>query len=254
MSDLIPCPFCGGEAMRAINADKAKCSTAKCLLAKKWVPIAAWNTRHEEAARATPPYGWLPIESAPKDGTPVMLAIGSYPADVVIGWWNENICADNKPGAWMYRGWKLATPTHWMPTAPPPGDPAWRSEQNMVEFTDEVYREEIGDLKVERDALSDRVKALEAVIAAQKAEWGDGGNDRPLSIQDKIDAASPIINRKGDGCWKTYETALKMVGAKHSKYGLVDLVNYLLVTIKKWEAENKQLRQKALNPAQGGKV
>lgn len=74
---------------------------------------------------------WIPIESAPKDGTRIILArIGATEAAPEFGieyapphvWW----CCS---GAWSskYRNWNdgvepcgLASPSHWMPLPEPP--------------------------------------------------------------------------------------------------------------------------------------
>lgn len=66
---------------------------------------------------------WRPIESAPKDGTRLMLAkIVGHPANPTALWW---ACA----GLWSDRwnNWNdgvepcgLAGPTHWMPLPPAP--------------------------------------------------------------------------------------------------------------------------------------
>ena len=102
------------------------------------------------------------------------------------------------------------------------------------EFREEYLKLQIAELVLENEQLK-------KVIKAQKEEWGDStGDDRPLSIQNRIDRADPIYTKD----YATYETALNMVSAKHSKYGLVDLVNYLLSVIKKWEARVKELEGK----------
>lgn len=111
---------------------------------------------------------------------------------------------------------------------------ALKKSAETPEFQEEYLKLQIYDLVMENDQLK-------KVIQAQKEEWGgdDIDGDRPLSIQDKIDRADPIYTKD----YATYEMALKMVGAKHSKYGLVDLVNYLLSVIKKWEARVKELEE-----------
>lgn len=72
-----------------------------------------------------------PIESAPKDGTPILVRCphGWYAAtwfwdyqpdcpDAGISWWYVD---DNKHGPFPLRG---ASPTHWLPLPPPPGEVA----------------------------------------------------------------------------------------------------------------------------------
>lgn len=48
--------------------------------------------------------------------------------------------------------------------------------------------------------------------------------DEDLPFEDSIHKAHPLET----GDFETYDEALAMVCAKHSKYGLVDLVNYLI--------------------------
>lgn len=57
----------------------------------------------------------------------------------------------------------------------------------------------------------------------------DGHQDTPLPEQEEIDAQHPMRSKNH----KRFEEAMRMVGAKHSKYGLVGLVNWLL-----WRIEN----------------
>lgn len=72
--------------------------------------------------------GWRPIETAPKDGTNILLA---HPSAVFDGYWDE-----------LSRGWvddvtdlyedKITyEPTHWMPLPPPPEG----SGQNLADAT-----------------------------------------------------------------------------------------------------------------------
>jgi hypothetical protein len=68
---------------------------------------------------------WQPIETAPKDGTPIIVATsapGFYPRS---GWWSDRfgewVVRENESGATRlcpdYAGVAL---THWMPLPPPP--------------------------------------------------------------------------------------------------------------------------------------
>lgn len=71
------------------------------------------------------PSGWMPIETAPKDGTPILLAAKGFDGGVGIaafdtgwspdGWW---MCDDGKRAVDLpLRG---ADPTHWQPLPTPP--------------------------------------------------------------------------------------------------------------------------------------
>lgn len=82
---------------------------------------------------------WKPIETAPKDGTPILLWGGrpdsssdfigfdtntsTFPSETVVGWWEEY-----RPGAgeWRYCSYdsgiygEWEDPTHWTPLPEPP--------------------------------------------------------------------------------------------------------------------------------------
>lgn len=75
-----------------------------------------------EAAVLEPDNGWQPIETAPKDGTQIVL-IGRYPdgktwSDQYQSWWLN--------GIWERRFHRIdvVPPTHWRPLPAPPEDKA----------------------------------------------------------------------------------------------------------------------------------
>ncbi len=65
--------------------------------------------------------GWLPIESAPKDGTHVFVSLGIH---VTIGRWAEHFSAhhfsDTSAGWYCDELNRRIEPTHWMPLPPAP--------------------------------------------------------------------------------------------------------------------------------------
>lgn len=85
-------------------------------------------------------------------------------------------------------------------------------------------------------------------------EWTDA--DQPLPEDGAIKAAHPLKTGKHD----TYAEALRLVGAKRSKYALVDLVNYLLVQISAhedtiWDQRDATRVAPSLSPqAEGGEA
>lgn len=85
------------------------------------------------------------------------------------------------------------------------------------------------------------VERLKAILKAQRELWADGTNpdDRPLPEDAAIDAAHPMET----GEHELYTEALRMVGAKRSKYALVDLVNWLLLKVKRSERDVAHLKQ-----------
>jgi hypothetical protein len=60
--------------------------------------------------------GWQPIETAPKDGTD-MLVYQNGCFDVASVWWID----DNGDAVW-FNGDVVVYPTHWMPLPDPPDD------------------------------------------------------------------------------------------------------------------------------------
>jgi hypothetical protein len=61
---------------------------------------------------------WQPIETAPKDGTHVLLwATGAF-YGCVVGRYNSR--ANNRGGGWLAERFPVPKPTHWMPLPKPP--------------------------------------------------------------------------------------------------------------------------------------
>jgi len=82
--------------------------------------------------------------------------------------------------------------------------------------------------KLEREIIS-----LRAELAKAK-EWTS--EDEPIKEDKEIEAVHPV-NVEDEKVHKVYEEALRMVGAKRSKYALVDLVHWLLWRIEGLEKE-----------------
>ena len=138
---LKPCPFCGGHA----RPMKCKVGIEGTMGCNEWVTITcsmceinnggkggfmrprydteeeaakAWNTRADKAVLY-----WQPIETAPKDGTEVILSkwSGSYATPETSFCWAIN--GYFKDGYWYSKDpiiGKLAEPTHWMLLSQPP--------------------------------------------------------------------------------------------------------------------------------------
>lgn len=75
------------------------------------------------------------------------------------------------------------------------------------------------------DLLEALPNAMQKYIESLTA-WSD--EDRPLPEDSKIEEAHPL----NSGEHELYAEAVRMVGAKRSKYALVDLVHWLLVRLK----------------------
>jgi len=77
------------------------------------------------ACKSTPEHRWQPIDTAPKDGTMVLLWLGNRELGVVNGYWIGGTLPGDDPGWYTEPGpkplamWKLE-PTHWMPMLPGP--------------------------------------------------------------------------------------------------------------------------------------
>ena len=109
MSDLLACPWCGQKPKR--NSHFAWCNgTHDTPHMHAQQPLALWNRR------ASPP-AWQPIETAPKDGTGVLVFRPLAPTKRMIGIDGrrpnqfDGEWANSRPGE---------QPTHWQPLPPPP--------------------------------------------------------------------------------------------------------------------------------------
>jgi len=137
---LLPCPFCGNEHpdYERVGTPRQSCIVAcgNCGCRHESGDEgehngSSWNTR---ASPPPPEDGWKPIESAPKDGTRIMLSNGK---DVAEGWWVHDeggitehrdldgryIGQDESEGyiGWLdFDGGMLPEPTHYRPLPPPP--------------------------------------------------------------------------------------------------------------------------------------
>lgn len=108
---------------------------------------------------------------------------------------------------------------------------SWKPLREVIAANDRADRigEQLEALKTDYAALrlelKDTEARLEALTEAEKtrlaATWD---SDKPLPEDDAIRAAHPL--RSND--YARYVEATRLVGAKHSKYALVDLVNWLL--------------------------
>lgn len=78
----------------------------------------AWQAAWQAALASQ----WQPIETAPKDGTPVLCVVAGFQPAVAeyhenIGWWYGD--DDYPPEDWLICG-DPYEPTHWMPLPPDP--------------------------------------------------------------------------------------------------------------------------------------
>jgi hypothetical protein len=121
--ELLPCPFCGSDAEfqnrgvtmegPVIDYSYCRCVESHCTGSKTYHQIKKWNTRSA---------GWQPIETAPKDGTFILI----YESDgrVQVAAW----VLDGPDMRWCVQLTQLLSPdtyptsdvTHWMPLPSPP--------------------------------------------------------------------------------------------------------------------------------------
>ena len=130
MSDkLEACPFCNGEAaiyesqsLRQYRVFCKGCRTQTSFHDSKECIIAAWNRR----ATPTAETGWQDMESAPRDGSWVLVycpMLVGFRID--IAYYGEDERYDI-PGQWMdndgdsFGRPSILKPTHWRPLPPPP--------------------------------------------------------------------------------------------------------------------------------------
>lgn len=126
--NLKPCPFCGGEAkmIEAMNEAWVSCLNEDCRASSLMTPTSEraaekWNTR-------APVNEWQPIETAPRDGVPILLHGGNLSGEFYLNRRNKGCVigffADGKQ-YWIcsntdYYEVEIEHPTHWMPLPQPP--------------------------------------------------------------------------------------------------------------------------------------
>jgi len=144
MSDkLLPCPFCQGTDLRIeeddispvldkrtivhlVVCDNVNCNVEGPTDLGKSGAIEKWN--------AAPRNGWQPIETAPKDGTAILVWPDDYIGEdgcISLVEWKDQMAY--YPGCRWQKAWCIVGsgddqnssltadhPTHWLPLPPPP--------------------------------------------------------------------------------------------------------------------------------------
>lgn len=113
MTELRACPMCGdtepdyaGHGQRhSVKCALASCQTDGPWMLTKAAAAAAWNRRADD---------WMPIETAPRDGTRVVLWGASE--SVLAYWYGDSLGWQLvHTGAWAEDADVGIDPTHWRP-------------------------------------------------------------------------------------------------------------------------------------------
>ncbi len=108
----------------------------------------------------------------------------------------------------------------------------------------ERTKEEEEELQAMIEGLHQEIRALrlgqDEMFKLLHPEPDADNDDRPLPEDDAIEASHPMESEDPE-VHMVYVEALRMVGAKHSKYALVDLVHWLLMRLKKRGGSNEVL-------------
>lgn len=139
--ELKPCPFCGNSCATVTNtremerpsacfmytvvcdATQDGCGTTMGYAFEKDEAINAWNNRHG----AGDAEAWQTIESAPKDGTKVLLCHSGYAHPFYDRDRMPRVWVDFFRGGSWYNTAPSGLPTHWRPLPAPPNDDAARA-------------------------------------------------------------------------------------------------------------------------------
>ena len=155
--ELKPCPFCGCETVEdwsestwprpvmwmycaECNAKGPRVMMQRNEEAEDWMgrAIAAWNNRIPDPA-ADLERAWQPIETAPKDGTSIIIGcdydrLGK--SRVTMAWYEQSMWVEAKHWDDDVEDWVFLEcafrATHWMPLPPPPADLAQRVKEDRT--------------------------------------------------------------------------------------------------------------------------
>lgn len=104
----------------------------EAIMAGEWDSTTGMQVLARHRLERSEPVGWMGIDSAPKDGTRILVSFGNMGVREVAWLEPENAsfeiwCVDdNKHGPFALRGWSdhdgsLNAPTDWQPLPPAPG-------------------------------------------------------------------------------------------------------------------------------------
>jgi hypothetical protein len=107
--------------------------------------------------------------------------------------------------------------------------------EELVKIIPDEFWEKLNEAE-EFDQLEALPDAMRRYIDSLK-QWTK--EDQPLPEDSKIEATHPTKTNEH----QVYAEALRLVGAKRSKYALVDLVNWLLIRLEVHERQNRFLKK-----------
>jgi len=119
-SDFYRCPECECESGAGVLNNGIQ-HEVDCTIGKDFQLLA-------DLDRARADNGWLPIESAPKDGTRILACGGDCDELQLVAWLNDSSISWKKAMAWCspdswqdeHGGYSTYSPTHWQPLPAPP--------------------------------------------------------------------------------------------------------------------------------------
>lgn len=92
-----------------------------------------------------------------------------------------------------------------------------------------AHAKRIGGGSHDDDIAAEHINQLVICLRAQRAAAQGHWEDKPDSYTRDINLAHPITTKRFD----LYEKAMAMVSARHSKYALIDCINWLLAVQEK---------------------
>ncbi|AZW31527.1 hypothetical protein L506_2297 [Bordetella bronchiseptica GA96-01] len=146
------------------------------------IEVGEANTKHNAAVRS----GWMPIDSAPKDGTTVILGRDMDTFGFIRGYGHFAGTEGAFVSGWISKGFcevsgnlGLANPTHWQPLPAAPGSPASAAPGDSQDDIDVLNWLQIeisalscrylGDPPYDHDAYWMRDRVLKLIDDAHKA-------------------------------------------------------------------------------------
>ena len=151
---------------------------------------------------------WNPIETAPKDGTKIL--VWTHHDDVEVSEWyvmNHDVYELNDDDTYTKRtelihaGWNSNTPTHWQPLPEPPSEELAMTEptghEKALHYADALRI--IAELKDEKHTLLERNEKLETQNKRlrEQVARSDDQNIRLREVLEKI-ANRPLIGPGGE--------------------------------------------------------